>query len=236
MTKLWQSIKKGTNTPSLPQTPQSPMDTTSYSLYHRITELPLSRWVDLVADGNKLAIVKEGQPPIHVLLDTEKDLRVQYADAIGDNEYKLYCGRLNEITRLEITLAQIQSLVAALREAYVPAFEKALNKLLLTSFVFDVAKPEQYDNNLQRALNRSREIKLRITLKKGALAKLEEKYSSGDGGQKATREYFMGILIELSDSAGYPLSDNITVWEFCERIKKHNKKNDLLTAKAKNRG
>lgn len=224
----WPFTKKGTNTPSSPQTPQSPADTKSFSLFHSITDLPLSRWMDLVVDGNRFALVKSGEPPLAELYKTEADLRVQYADAIGDNEYRLYCNHINEITRHEITLAQIQSLVAALREAYVPAFEQSLNRLLLTSFKLDVTKPDEYDKTLQRALNRSKGIKLTIDLKRLSIAKLEEKYTGGTG-QKATREYYMGILIDLSDAAHYPLADTITVWEFCERIRKHNKKADLLT-------
>lgn len=224
----WPFTKKGINTPSSQPTPQSPADTKSFSLYHHITELPLSRWMDLVVDGNRFALIKSGEPPLDELYKAEAALRMQYADTIGDNEYRLYCNAINKITRQEITLAQVQSLVAALREAYVPAFEQPLNRLLLTSFKLDVTNPDEYDKTLQRALNRSKGIKLTIDLKRLSIAKLEEKYTGGTG-QKASREYYMGILIDLSDAAHYPLSENITVWEFCERIRKHNKKADFLT-------
>lgn len=188
--------------------------------------------MDLVVDGNKYALVKSGEAPYHEILMAESELRVQYADAIGDNEYRLYCGMINDITRQEITLAQIQGLTSALRDAYVPLFAENLNRLLRTKFVFDVSRPDEYDANLQRALNRSKGLKLEIDLKRQRVEKIAEKYENGSGG-KVTREYFMGILIELSDSAHFPLTETITVWEFCERIKKHNKKAELINKTAK---
>jgi len=104
-----------------------------------------------------------------------------------------------------------------------------LNKLLHTNIVFDVNNAEQYDGNLLRCLNRSKSIKINIDLKKIALSKLEEKYNSKDG--KATREYYMGILISLSDEAGYHLQEDITVWEFCERIRRYKKAAETLKNK-----
>lgn len=234
ITKRWPFIKKGTNTSLSKQEKQSEADSLSWSLYHSLTEIPLSRWMDLTVDGYKQALVKQGNPPEHELLKAENTLRVQYADAIGDHEYRIYCNSIKEITRLEIILAQVHNLVNTLREVYHPLIAEKLNRLLQSNLVFDINDPEQYDINLQRALNRSKSIKISIDLKKITVVKLEDKYTAHGEG-KSTREYYMGILIELSDSAGYPLSDNITVWEFCERIKKHNKKAEVLNTKANGR-
>jgi hypothetical protein len=206
-----------------------PLETTSpsWSIYRNITELPLSRFIDLTVDGYLRAIVKEGNPPEIELKKAESVIRIQYADASGDHQYKMYCTLLKEITDLEITLLEIHSLVNTLKEVYHPFLAKALNELLRSNLVFDVMNPEEYDRNLIRAINRSKGIKINIDLKTIAFKAVETKYT--ESGGKATREYYMGILITLSEA--YPLSDNITVWEFCERIKRFNKKHEAVNVK-----
>lgn len=181
--------------------------------------MPLSAWIELTVDGNLNAI---GDAPQDELIKTEMDLRIQYADAMGDGEYKLYCEALKEITRMEITVAQIRELVKALKNVYVKKFADLLNELLHTRFVFEISKPAEYDKMLQRVLNRSRELEMRINLKRAALQQIEKKFDGTTGG-KPTREYYLGILIHLSDAAGYEIKENITVWAFCQRIKQANK-------------
>lgn len=201
-------------------------------MYRSLTELTLSRWIDFTVDGYLQALVKEGTPPQCELLACAADLRIQYADAIGDHEYRMYCAVMAEITRLEITLTEIENLLEVLREAYHPLFADNLNRLLGSSLAFNVYDSESYDNDLKRAFRRSRGIKMRLDLKHIELQKLEIKYNGGDADKqrtpgKADREYYMGMLITLSDDAGYELTDSITVWNFCERIKRANKKAEL---------
>lgn len=182
--------------------------------------------MDLTVDGNNKALIKTGNPPEKELQRVEGELRMQYADAIGDHEYKMYVNVIREIATLETTLAQIEQLIATLRDYYNELFAKELNKLLRTSFVFDVSKSADYDRNLDRAFRRSRIIKIRIDLKNIELGKLEMKYMNGVG--KMTKEYYYGLMISLSDDAGFPISESITVWEFCERIKRANKKIEMI--------
>lgn len=184
--------------------------------------------MDFTVDGYLKALVKEGNPPEHELLTAGNELMVQYADAIGDAEYRMYCGVIKEIGKLELTLSQIHSLVNTLKDVYSPVFVKELNRLLKTDFLLDVNNPAEYDKILSRFLNRSKIFKIRIDLKRIELGKLEQKYKVEEG--KANREYYMGVLISLSDDAGIQLTDNITVWEFCERIKRCNRKNELLNS------
>lgn len=186
--------------------------------------------MDLTVDGYHGAVVKSGNPPEHEILKAENELRVQYADAIGDAEYKMYVNAIKEVATLEMTLSQIHNLVRALYETYVPQFESALNKLMPGSrIILDITNPDKYDEQLMRAIRRSKGIKIRLDLKRATLTKMEEKYSSGG---KVSREYYMSILISLSNDAGFRLNENdITVWEFCERIKRFNRKTEMINAR-----
>ncbi len=231
--KQWRFIKKGTSTSSAQQPLPSSMGTPSWSIYQNITELPLSRWMDLTIDGYTKALVKEGNPPADALIKAEHQIRIQYADARGDHHYRMYINLMNEIGVLEISLNQINFIINTLRTVYQPLLAKELNILLTTSFVFDVKNAEAYDKMLDRCANRAKGIKINLDLKTIAFKKLEEKYQTG-ANTNATREYYMGALIVLSDDAGYPLPDSITVWEFLERVRRYNKKNEPKLKPVKN--
>lgn len=229
LNKLWPFTKKAQITSTPKQEKPSPEDSLSWSLYQHINEMPLSRWMDLIVDGYSGAVVKSGNPPEHEIAKAENELRIQYADAIGDAEYRMYVNAIKEVASLEMTLSQIHNLVRALADTYVPQFVKALNKLLHSNLVFDVTKPQEYDESLQRAIRRSAGLKIRRDLKQAALVKMEEKYN---GTGKVSREYYLGVLISLSNDAGFRMNENdITVWEFCERIKRLNRKNEMLNAR-----
>jgi hypothetical protein len=217
----WQSTKKERDIAILKQQKPTGADCPSYSTYRSITELPLSRWIDLTVNGYNYAVVKSGNPPEHEVLNIISFLRQEYADAAGDGQYKMYCNLIKEITEKEITLTEIHNLVETLRDVYNPLLAKALNKLLGASLVFDVTKPNEYDKNLDRAINRSKSISINIALKNISLKAMEEKYAGSN--LKPSNEYYLGILITLREDNGYHISpENITVWEFCEMIRRYN--------------
>ena len=232
-TKRWRFTKKDRNT-SLPKQGQpSQAASRSFVLYQSINELPLSRWMDLTVDGNLYALVKSGEPPKEELYILEQKLRVQYADAIGDNEYRLYCSTLNEINNLEIKREQIRRLIEVMYDAYHPALGDMLNKLQNEKFDFNTTDRAKFEHLLSRAANRSKSLNIAIDLAKSKARGLEEKYKA-KGDAPTTRDYYYGILLTLGDEAGRDLqADIITTWEFCERIKRANQKAERTKMKRK---
>jgi hypothetical protein len=224
--KRWPFTKKETSISTSRQEKHTGSAFPLFNIYRSIVDLPLYAWKRLTIDNDLKALIVDGDPPKESLLHAEYIIRMQYADAIGDGEYKMYCGVMREISNLEITLSQITSLVESLRVAYVPKFAREVNRLLQSTLVFNVNDAADYDKNLDRAIRRSKGIKLRLDLKKIELEKLEKKYEESGTG-KVTHEYYQGLLITLSDEAGYQLTDEITVWDFCERIRRANKKVEL---------
>lgn len=198
--------------------------------FRSIVDLPLNRYVDCLVNDNLAALVIAGWPDPLELAKAWADIQMEYHDAIGDAEYRNYVARLKEITVKKVTYSQINLCITQLAEIVKQDarndevtelkswFAAELNQLLNTKFIFDLEQPEDYINNLSRCINRSKGVKIDYELKLAAFEAVEKKYK--DGGEKATADYFQSVLITLSDAAGFHLKDDITVLEYCKRVRR----------------
>lgn len=192
----------------------------SARLYHRITQLPLSNFIDCDIDENFSSLIIEGEPTEEELLYAWLLIKTQYADVIGNQEYVLYKNACRDLNVLKITLIEIETLVSLMRKVYSPKIGERLNKLLKSNFRFNVDDPEQYKRDLDGCITRSGSTKIMIDIKAALMSSMEGKQEKG---QKPTREYYHKMLISLSDHAKYELTDKISVFDFCERVKRYNK-------------
>lgn len=180
--------------------------------------MPLSRFIDLTCNDYRGAVVIEGNPPESEIESAIDVIRNQYADTTGDGEFRHYLALYKSITHIDLTLSQVAKLVETMRQAYNPLLAQALNKLVSANFVFDISKPAEYDELLNRCIRRSNGSKIERDLKKMQYDALIKKFS--DQNKKPVPEYFIDTLIALSNHAGNHLSaETITVYEFCKRLK-----------------
>lgn len=195
------------------------------SLYESIYDLPFSNFISCIADNNLAALIKTGFPPIEALQVAWASIYEQYSDAIADNEAKLYLSLYKEITRLQIAIEEINKLVDVLKNFFVPQFITRLNKILNTAFVFDVKNPEDYDNKLQRCLNRSKGFLINLEIKKSEFEAIKNK---NEGKEKVNlREYFSSMLNILSKHNAYRInSSEITVFDYIDLLKSLNRHNE----------
>lgn len=181
-----------------------------------------------MVDKNLYALVISGDPSKEDLATAWSAIRMEYTDKTADHEYKLYLNLFKEINIIKNNIDQINELVGLLKDNYVKQFADRLSLLLITSFVFDVTKPKEYDALLYRCHNMTGGLRLRLDMQIMNFKAIEQKHT---GKRMPSRDYYLSLLITLSDNAGYALSDNITVFEFTERIERAQKKNDQLKAK-----
>lgn len=201
-----------------------PEDTgqSSAKWYQHITELPLTRFIDCTVDDNLYALVISGSPSLEQLRQAWAQINLEHADVMGDHEHMLYVSLFRDIKILETTLAQIHWLVGQLREVYYVEFANRLNKLLLTHFKFDPADPKKYFDLLTGCINRSKAFKIDLDLKLIQFEVLQKSRKEQGEGKKPSREYYQALLITISDHAKYQVPDTITVFEFCDRIRRFN--------------
>jgi len=218
MGKVSQYTKKVTNGVTAQQSKPLTADTLSVKLYQQITKLPLSNFIDCLVDNDLSALIISGVPSERELQEAWTEIYEQYVEAIGDNESRMHLQLLKEITILDNKLKIIQLLVYILSTPYRDESSKELiallNRLCVTNLKFDS------DAELQRAVNRSKSIKIKMDLKIAQLDDMQKKMS--DKSQKPSREHFYSILITLSDHAKFDISDNISVFEFCQRMSRFN--------------
>jgi hypothetical protein len=188
--------------------------------YQHITEVPLSRFVDCLVDDNYAALVITGYPTPEELQEAWLQIQSEYAEAIGNHDYRMYVNLMKDMILLSTTLEQINCLVGLLEAKYRSEFLQLLNKLLNTSITLDPADPVKYKAALKGAIMRSKAIKINLDLKGMQMKDIQSKMS--EPGKKPERGYFHSILVTLSDHAKYHISDSIPVFEFCDRIKRFN--------------
>jgi hypothetical protein len=171
-------------------------------------------------DGSLNAIIIEGESTPEDLTHAWGEIMEQYSEAVGTVEHRYHLQLLKEVCMIEWRYNTIHLLILELRNTYVQQFAALLNKLLLTSFIFDVKDAEAYDKMLDRCHNRSKGIKMDLDLKTMKLTQLQAKLGAKGVVSKPTRAYFDNTLISLSDHAGFHLTTQITTSEFCIRLKR----------------
>jgi len=189
-------------------------------LYTNITDLPLKNYIDGTVNGNLSAIIKTGIcGDEYLLLGAWEEIKNQYAEAIGDHSFKLYLSLLKEINRLSLIIDQVALCVEMLRLVYTDWFATELRNILNATINFDVKDKEGYEATLKNCLSRSKGFKIQLDLKMMQFEGINKKEK---GGAVADHAYYQSLLIALSDHVGYPITDNITVFEFANRIKRLN--------------
>jgi hypothetical protein len=214
-----------TDQPQPPLQPESP----SATFYRSISNLPLFKYRDCTVNGNLSALIISGFPPESELRSAWLDIQQEYADVIGDNEQRNYLNALKEVNILNCTLEQIKICIDWLRKClpflpndsiqeYVNKFGSDINTFVDAAYVFDHNDQDRYLKNLDNAERRSKGVMLSLQV---AMAN-EEALRPAAGNQKPDEAYFQNMLINLSDAAGYYITDTITVLEFAQRIKRLN--------------
>lgn len=199
---------------SRPSAAESP----SVKLYQNIHELPLHRFIECITSGEYYALIIDGKATDEQLQKAWHKLADQYSAAIGDSEYIIYLNCFKDYAQWAVDLQNIEFLIETLRKAFYQPLLDELNKKMNTAIQLDGLDKETYHKQLDVLFKRSRGLKIKLDLKKLQYDALNKKFQ-GDG-KKPTRDYFESMLITLSDHAGFQLTTNMSVYEYCERLKR----------------
>lgn len=223
--KRWLSTSKTQNGDTQPPQQQPPTDLPLSKYYQSIHKLPLARFIDIVCDENIHALTITGSPLIPDLLAAWEEIHEQFTNEMGGGEAKLYNQLYKEFTLLKIKYDQVLMLINALDLFYTNSstdqykeMAADLNRLLLTNFKFD-GVDEGFDKEIKSCKIRSGGLLIALKIKEASFNAMEKKQGEG---KKQDRGFFIGVLLALSDHAKYSITENITVFEYCARIKNLN--------------
>lgn len=197
---------------------RSKQESLSGKLYQSIHDMPLHRFIECITVDNYSALLIEGKATDEELQDAWHRIADQYTAAVGDNEYRLYLNCFKEVAVMAVELQNIEFLIESLGKAFYQPLLDELNKLMGTAIQLDGLQKESYYKQLDIIYKRSRGLKIKLDLKRMQYEALSKKFSNK--GEKPTRDYFDSMLITLSDHAQFQLTANITVFEYCERLKR----------------
>jgi hypothetical protein len=188
--------------------------------YSRITELPLCKFIDCIVDENLHALVISGDPTPAELSHAWADILRDYSHKSGSTEYLTWFRLFKELHTINANITMAEECVRILNRMYVKKFADRLNDVLNQYLTFDITNIAEYDRMVQVSWNKIAGLRLQREM-------LNARFKAIDDTQKdkkpVTREYYLSLLITLSDVANYPISDQITVFEFCERMERANK-------------
>lgn len=196
------------------------------TVFQSISELPLYLFIDAIADDKISGIIKSGYPAPEQLEAAWQEILLQYNEAMGDGESRLFFSLHKQILQKEITLRQVRLALEMLTEPErltpkgILKFQDFLNGIFFSTVQIDPEDPDDYQDKLQVWKNQSASIMLAIDLKRIEYDAIKNKKKSE--GQKPDRAYFQTILLNLSDYVKYEVDDKISVFEFCERIRRLN--------------
>jgi hypothetical protein len=186
------------------------------SLYRSIDELPLRNFITCMVDDNLNALIKSGVASPEQLQDLWNEILSDYTDAVGNNENKLMLSNYKQLILLDAKLSIIETCIAILEKTYDETLANTLNELCGTKYKF---QGENLQKELKSCFTRSRSIKIAFDLKMADFEAIRKKQINNE---RPTRKYFMSILIFLSNHAKYQITDEITVAEYCERLRLYN--------------
>lgn len=188
--------------------------------YRNIEELPLHIFIKAQVEKDVRALIISGNPSIEDLSITWNDLVLQYNEAIGDTKTTMLLFIYKELALLAITVREIDLLITALRKRYNAFFHQQLNLICECDFPLSECQlySSAYHNLLDRYEKRSKGIRREIKIKEMEYDALQE----GGEGPAPTRAYYDCVLITLTDFSKVPIDDRITVFVYCERVRRLN--------------
>lgn len=192
----------------------------SQNIYHKsLHDLPLNKFIDCIVDGNLSALTISGFPAEEDLKEAWANILLEYSDAIGTSEYKIFVQLYKGIQINKIVLEQLTVALNILQVTFDEFFAKEVNKILRTTCKFNWKDQTSYQAEVKKCFNRSKSLKIALDLK---LMKFEAIEAKNKGGkeQKIDRQYFVSILVTLSDYAKYRIEESIKMSEYCERVKR----------------
>lgn len=154
---------------------------------------------------------------------------MQYADAIGTEDQKLYFNKLREYGLQSSNYTLLMTGLDILTKVRDQVVVDKVNEILGTYYQFPDQDRERYHKDLKSAFSRSKTEKIQLEILSVTVNEMAKGFQ--EKGSKVTESLFRSVLITLSDHAGYAIDVHISTYEYCERVRRYNKHVEQLKSK-----
>lgn len=217
--KLWPFTETGkAGTHIYPHASPSPAATSLSMWYRNIHELPLYAWIRAEVHEDLSALVISGDPDMTDVSRTWSEMQGDFRDAIGDTKTTMRLFVYKEMALMSLQLQGIYIMIDGMRLAYHPFFHKELNKQLECDIQWDHTDREAHFAALERYHKRTATIRRQIKLKEIEYESMKQ----GAVGPKPSDAYYQSVLITLTDFAKVPVTDQVSTFTYCERVRRLN--------------
>jgi len=201
------------------------------SLIESCYECPLSTYIDVTCDDNKLnKLIIRGNPTTEQLQEARFKLVTEFSEISNSGEAQAYSDAANSYYQLR---NQILGFELSLKLLLVGKFDRAIEYLNQNGLKCSV--PETEDDFLK--LIESIQLKIKNRMAKYTESKSRLKTFSSGKGEKPTRKYYNRLLIMLSSCDAIKIQlypKKMTVAEFAEYLNMFNEYQNQL--KIRNNG
>jgi len=174
-------------------------------LHMTCNTLPLSLFIRCLVDEDLTALVIEGDADMQTLTNAWQAINQEWMDLCGNKQNNYLLVLALEIERMSFSQEVTVCAVDALRMCRFDDLVKVLHEQGYR-FPFNPSNPEEYHNDLNRVLARSKRHLVDIQDKKQQYERLK----GGGTGKKVDHQYFNQMLVILSKFIGYHIDEERT--------------------------
>lgn len=205
--------KENTTTVSNQSTKEQSLST---KLIQNLRDINLRDFIHCYKSKDLEKLIIDGTPTEEELQDAWDKLRMDYIDLTGGVKQKTYFGLLKLLISLRARKEQFLICQRVLKAVYSDMWAKELDELCETELELNPENWEQYlqdiDDNCNEFLA---PLSMEIRLKQIEFDQISEE---DEDSKEMQEDDFYDALLDISDHIHTPLTDLISMWEYCRRI------------------
>lgn len=182
----------------------------------------MDKFIICFVDGDLTPLIISGTPTQQELAEAWRNIKEEYTELVR-NEDQQHTNDLNaEVIVLQNKIFRINMCVEALKHVYTSDLVEELREQHMP-FDYNPDYPEQYYRDLEKTIERSRGLYLKLKLKQDELSEWYEQQMNSKA--EVSREQFDIVLAALTEANGFMVDETkITVTQYTRMLNRYHSK------------
>lgn len=191
-------------------------------LYRTCSQLLMDKFIVCFVDNDLTPLIISGTPTEQELADAWRNIKEEYTELVRSEEQQ-HSNDLNaEIIVIQNRIFRINMCVEALKYVYTSDLVEELREQHMP-FEYNPDFPDQYYTDLQKTIERTNGLHLKLKLKQDELQEWYEQNTKNK--TEVSREQFDTVLAALTEANGFLVDESkITVTQYARMINRYHAK------------